>query len=51
MGLPPEEAMLRVAAQMPLPEKARRADYIIETDQSLDAVRQDVDRIWDSLAA
>ena len=31
-GLPQEEAERRVAAQLPIDEKARRADYVIRTD-------------------
>lgn len=48
-GLAPEEAMLRITAQMPLPEKERRADFVIGTDQPIEAVRAEVDRIWRSL--
>ncbi|NLC57707.1 MAG: dephospho-CoA kinase [Armatimonadetes bacterium] len=50
-GLPPDEAMLRIAAQMPRAEKERRADFVIDTDQPLEAVRQEVDRVWRSLVA
>ncbi|MBI3945878.1 MAG: dephospho-CoA kinase [Armatimonadetes bacterium] len=48
-GMTPEQAMLRVAAQMPLQEKERRADYVIRTDGSLEDVRQQVRRVWDDL--
>jgi dephospho-CoA kinase len=35
-GLTEEEARLRIAAQLPLAEKARRADYVIDTNGSLE---------------
>lgn len=50
-GLSPEEAMLRIKAQMPSGEKERRADFVIHTDMPLDAVRKQVDCIWQALAA
>lgn len=49
-GVPPEEALLRVQAQMPLAEKERRADFVIRNDGSLEALREQVARVWDRLA-
>lgn len=38
-GLPQQEARRRIAAQLPQAEKAARADFIIENDGTLDALR------------
>ena len=38
-GLADEDVRRRIAAQMPLAEKVRRADYVIRTDGSLDDTR------------
>ncbi len=44
-------AILQIAAQMALEEKAARADYVIDTDQPLDAVGRDLEAIFDRLLA
>lgn len=41
-GLTAEQAQLRINAQMPLEEKARRAHRIIDTDTSLEVMRNQV---------
>lgn len=44
-GLSEEDARRRVAAQLPLAEKERRADYVVRTDGPRDATRAQVDRV------
>jgi dephospho-CoA kinase len=48
-GLPPDEAALRLAAQMPLEEKARRADLVIDTSGTRADTARQVDEIWKQL--
>ncbi len=45
-GLSEEEAQLRVQAQMPVDEKARRSDYIIENDRTLNDLKERVTATW-----
>ena len=45
-GFTREEAGQRIAAQLPLSEKARRATRIIDNNGDLDALRLEVDRVW-----
>ncbi|MGE4206184.1 MAG: dephospho-CoA kinase [Vulcanimicrobiota bacterium] len=47
-GLSLEAARARVAAQMPIAEKARRADVVIDNSRSLEATRQQVENCWNS---
>ena len=44
-----EEARQRVAAQLPLAEKERRADYVIRTDGPPEVTRAHVDRVAEQL--
>lgn len=39
----------RLAAQLPTDEKARRADFVIRSEVSMDEMRADVARVWDAL--
>jgi dephospho-CoA kinase len=41
----------RIAAQMPLAEKVRRADYVIENDGTLAELRERADAVFDALCA
>ena len=41
-----EEIEARLASQMPVEEKAKRADVVINTDGTLDQVREEVERQW-----
>ena len=41
----------RIAAQMPLAEKARRADHLIDNGGDLTDTRAQVDRLWSTLEA
>lgn len=50
-GLSEAEARARIAAQLPLSEKRRRADYVIENDGSLSELSQQVDRLLPQLRA
>ncbi|MBU2009466.1 MAG: dephospho-CoA kinase [Chloroflexi bacterium] len=45
-----EEIEARLASQMPVEDKAKRADVVISTDGSLDQVREEVERQWRRLA-
>ena len=49
LGLSRREALSRIAAQMPLKEKIRRADYVVDNRSSRDAARQQVLNIWKEL--
>lgn len=48
-GLDEAEAMNMIAAQMPAELKRARADYVIENTGPLEALRADVDALWESL--
>jgi dephospho-CoA kinase len=48
-GLNRDEAKQRIAAQMPLEEKAARSDFIIENNGSLDEFRQRINRLMKTL--
>jgi len=45
-----EEIEARLASQMPVEEKAKRADVVINTDGTLDQARGEVERQWRRLA-
>jgi dephospho-CoA kinase len=44
-----DEALARIRAQMPLEEKARRADYVIDNTGTLDALRGRADEVLDAV--
>jgi len=44
-----EEAKRRIAAQMPLAEKVKAADYVIDGTLPLEQLRKEVRRIHDEL--
>jgi dephospho-CoA kinase len=48
-GLPREEAERRIAAQMPVEEKRRRADYVIDCSGSLERTRREVEEVFADL--
>lgn len=48
-GLDPRQVEARIAAQMPLSEKVRRADYVIENDASLVVLAERSDAVLDDL--
>jgi dephospho-CoA kinase len=50
-GLPEAEVRARIAAQLPLEEKVRVADYVIHNDGQLEETRAAADRVLDAIAA
>jgi len=46
-----KEVARRMAAQMPEPEKAKLADFVIDNSGSLDHTREQVRQVWDKLHA
>ena len=50
-GLTAAQIDARIAAQMPLEEKVRRADYVIENDGSLAELQERGDAVFDALCA
>lgn len=45
-GMTPEDSKVRIDSQMPSSERIERADVIIDTDCSLEEVKEKVRRIW-----
>ncbi|HLW79761.1 MAG TPA: dephospho-CoA kinase, partial [Terriglobia bacterium] len=45
-GISRQEAAQRIAAQMPVDEKRRRADYVIDCSGSIEDTRDQVSRIY-----
>lgn len=50
-GLSEDEARARIAAQLPLAEKAAVADWLIENDGTLEQLTARVDEVFDALVA
>ncbi len=50
-GVPTDEAMAMIAAQMPSELKRARADFVINNAGSLDELARQVDAVWTSLQA
>ncbi|MFO7155683.1 MAG: dephospho-CoA kinase [Pseudomonadota bacterium] len=50
-ALRPEEAEARIAAQLPLEEKRRRATFVIDNDGDLDDLSRKVDALWERIEA
>lgn len=48
-GLTRKEAERRIAAQMPVEEKCRRADYVIDSSGSLENTRAQVESLYEKL--
>jgi dephospho-CoA kinase len=48
-GLTDEEARRRVAAQLPIAEKVRRADFVIRTDGPVEDTNRQVRELWERL--
>jgi len=44
-----DEASQRIKSQMPMKEKVKMADYIIDNNNSLDKTKKQVVKIWDEL--
>ena len=49
-GMAEDDVRARIAAQLPLEDRARQADVIIDNEGSLEELRGQVDRLWDRLA-
>jgi len=49
-GLSEHDARQRLAAQLPIAEKVAKADYVIQTDGTLDETDEQVTRIWKTLS-
>jgi len=45
-SLSPADAQARIAAQMPIAEKVKRADYVIDNSGSLKATKAQVEALW-----
>jgi dephospho-CoA kinase len=50
-GLHEDRARAIVAAQMPIEEKRKRAQHVIDNSGSLDTTRDQVQELWDEIAA
>jgi dephospho-CoA kinase len=50
-GLSPEEALARIESQAPLETKLAVADYVIDTDTTLDETRRAAERVYAALLA
>ncbi len=48
-GITGEEAKKRIESQMPLRDKAEKADYTIDTNCDLNEIKEGVDKIWQEL--
>lgn len=48
-GLSREEALARIASQLPLEEKRRHATWVVENAGSLEETRRQVERIWETI--
>lgn len=48
-GMKPADARMRIASQLPLDEKIKSADFVIDNDGSLEETRRQVERIYSSL--
>lgn len=48
-NLSKEEALQRIKSQMPMKEKIKMADYVIDNNNSLDKTKRQVVKIWEEL--
>lgn len=48
-GFNEEQARARIRSQMPLVERSRFADVVIENDSDLDSLRRRVERLWQEI--
>jgi dephospho-CoA kinase len=48
-GITEAEARARIAAQLPLDEKAARANYVINTDASFEQTKRQVGAVYEAL--
>jgi dephospho-CoA kinase len=50
-NLSKEEALQRIKSQIPMKEKVKMTDYVIDNSNSLDKTREQVEKIWQSLVS
>jgi len=50
-NLTKKEALQRIKSQMPMKEKVKIADYVIDNSNSLNTTREQVEKIWQSLVS
>jgi len=50
-GLSQEDIRSRIRAQMPLAEKMKRADYIIDNNGSMEESKRQVEQLYQELSA
>jgi dephospho-CoA kinase len=50
-GMDEEDARARIAAQLPLDERARHADVLLDNEGSIDELRAQVDLLWPRLTS
>jgi len=50
-NLSKDEALQRVRSQIPMEEKAKIADYVIDNSNSLDKTKKQVEKIWKKLVS
>ena len=50
-NLSKDEALQRVRSQIPMEEKAKMADYVIDNSSSLDKTKEQVEKIWQNLVS
>ncbi|MBI2855641.1 MAG: dephospho-CoA kinase [Chloroflexi bacterium] len=50
-NLTEEQVRARIASQMPVEEKVKHADVVVENDQDLEALRQKVEKLWEQRLA
>lgn len=48
-GLSPDQAEVRIRSQMPMEEKIKYADFVIDSSTTLAATRQQVERVYEQL--
>ena len=48
-SLNPAEAQARINSQMPVSEKVKYADFVVENDGTFEELEQKVDRLWDEI--
>jgi dephospho-CoA kinase len=46
-----QDVRARMAAQLPLDERAQHADVILDNEGSVEELERQVDRLWNQLAA
>ena len=50
-NLTEEQVRARIASQMPVEERVKHADVVVENDQDLEALRQKVEKLWEERLA